>query len=547
MTHAATQQVDAFEEAIAKFDSQPPASVTGTNDKTQKMLDERTKDIESLPADNDDSILPEVLTLDDLAPLPDDFEETVSERWRDNLSRSSRTREAQSTVHNMSKIFINDRRIAGLIAHNEFTNSEMLIGDFDCNIEDFSVIKASRKSPVEFDDTFLSVIYAWLSTPEELGGYGISPDKASLMSGLKVAADKNKFNPVMEMLEATTWDGRSRLENFFCHYFNAEDNGYNREIAVNWFAAGVARINKPGCKFDHTIVVEGHGGMRKSTIVEIIARGYYGTLGSQDIAEKNGFVEQVQGCHVIELEEMEISNARDTKKLKSKLSKKFDKTRLAFGVAPRVYFRQFITMGTADENNYLIDPKNNRRFWPMVSRMKEGQEVDTPHMIENIDQVWAEAVHIYKERRLEQPKGDLNLSLSKESREHAETLYSGRRTQDAADNLKYLIDEYIASTIKIGAGDSKLTKTFELDGITLSVDSSFVMKSLWIAVTGADGLDYNTAKIKEMDDAASRCGYLEKTSSQSRRLGIKGQIHILHTDRKAFLKIAQEWIKERGI
>ena len=54
--------------------------------------------------------------------------------------------------------------------------------------------------------------------------------------------------------------------------------------------------------------------------------------------------------------------------------------------------RQCVFAGTTNSSEYLTDPSGNRRYWPM----KLLDRVDVTALTRDRDQLWAEAVHLFK-------------------------------------------------------------------------------------------------------------------------------------------------------
>jgi predicted P-loop ATPase len=72
--------------------------------------------------------------------------------------------------------------------------------------------------------------------------------------------------------------------------------------------------------------------------------------------------------------------------LKAMLSRQSDIARLAYGHLPTDRPRQFIIIGTTNNDIYLKDITGNRRFWPVAAPM-----VDILGLKRDRDQIWAEA------------------------------------------------------------------------------------------------------------------------------------------------------------
>ena len=82
----------------------------------------------------------------------------------------------------------------------------------------------------------------------------------------------NKFDPVLDYLNALQWDGTPRLDRWLITYAGAEDTPLNREFSRIALIAAVRRVRRPGIKFDPIIVLEGPMGTNKSKTIEIAGR-----------------------------------------------------------------------------------------------------------------------------------------------------------------------------------------------------------------------------------------------------------------------------------
>jgi predicted P-loop ATPase len=106
-------------------------------------------------------------------------------------------------------------------------------------------------------------------------------------------------------------------------------------------------------------------------------------------------MEQVEGCLIIEIQELAGMRHSDTNSVKALLSKTHDKARKAYGRFTTNLPRQFVLFATTnpgDKPAYLKDKTGNRRFWPIAT----GDEIDLASLKRDRDQLWAEAVHRHK-------------------------------------------------------------------------------------------------------------------------------------------------------
>ena len=94
------------------------------------------------------------------------------------------------------------------------------------------------------------------------------------------------------------------------------------------------------------------------------------------------------GKWLVELPELDGMGKRDASTVKSMASRQIDKARLSYGRATSERPRQFVLVGTVNENHYLRDSTGNRRFWPI----KVG-DCDVDAIARDRDQLWAEAAY----------------------------------------------------------------------------------------------------------------------------------------------------------
>lgn len=202
------------------------------------------------------------------------------------------------------------------------------------------------------------------------------------------------FHPVREYLEKVqpTWDGKARLENWVVTYLNCEDTPFNRKVGELFFTSAVRRIRSPGCKFDEMVIFEGPQGGLKSTMVETIAGGeeYYSENLDMD-ADPKIIIEKTVGIWIVECSEMNKFSKASVEHVKGMLSRKVDRSRMAFGRNTKVKPREFIICGTCNfipggKPEYLVDLTGNRRFWPLLVG-----EIDLEKIKADRDQLFAEA------------------------------------------------------------------------------------------------------------------------------------------------------------
>jgi predicted P-loop ATPase len=211
-------------------------------------------------------------------------------------------------------------------------------------------------------------------------------------------ADDRRFHPVRDYLDGLPeWDGTGRIERLLVRCLEAEDTPYVRAVTRKTLAAAVARIYRPGTKFDSVLVLDGVQGIGKSTLFkELAGDEYYSeTLSLTDMDDKSG-AEKLQGFWVVEIGELAGMKKADIEKVKAFLSTSDDKYRPSYGRTVESHPRGCIIIGSVNgERGYLRDVTGNRRFWVVKVRQEE-QVKRWDFSPGERDQIWAEAKAVWQ-------------------------------------------------------------------------------------------------------------------------------------------------------
>jgi len=230
-----------------------------------------------------------------------------------------------------------------------------------------------------------------------LGFISIPRDKMeSLMYGL---AMKFPRNPLADHLNSLVWDGVSRFPTLVAKLGVPDAlHDYATGVLRNLVVAASARALKPGTKFDHCVILEGHQGFGKSTFWELLATlddvCYYAvasiTANSHVIGTRD-FLTAGSKAIFYDLDELGVLSKSDVNAVKTMLSTTMDTYRPAYGRSDVEVQRAFLCVGSTNSDSYLIDPTGNRRFWPI--KVGEGtRHFDKTWLVINREQLWAEAM-----------------------------------------------------------------------------------------------------------------------------------------------------------
>ena len=205
---------------------------------------------------------------------------------------------------------------------------------------------------------------------------------------------ENAFHPVIDWLEGLKWDGQPRVRRILIDYLGADDNAYTEEITVKFFKAAIARVYKPGAKFDYCLTISGPQGIGKSTVLRMMGQKWF-TDAVVSIKGKEA-MDQLQGNWIIELSEMQAATRAENEEMKAFISRQNDKYRPPYGRRVEDHLRQCVFAATTNDRVFLKDRTGGRRFWIV---MCEGNGVKPlkDFSLKEAEQCWAELMEIWKE------------------------------------------------------------------------------------------------------------------------------------------------------
>lgn len=273
-----------------------------------------------------------------------------------------------------------------LILENDAILKDRLVYDSFCNrgyvIKPFPWQKETDKRPLIDND--ISNIRHHIEKV-----YGVTHN-GKLEDAIEVIFKRYSYHPVRKYLNSVKWDGNFRLDTLLIDYYGAEDTEYVREVTRKAIVAAVARIFEPGCKFDYMLVLKGDQGLKKSWLFNILAGDWFSD--SLTVMHGKEAYEHIQGFWILEVAELSAFKRSEIEHVKNFITKRSDSYRPAYGKHTVTHKRQCILVGSVNPDDFLQDQSGNRRFWIV----EVNKRADQNQIAEIRDQVWAEAVTMYK-------------------------------------------------------------------------------------------------------------------------------------------------------
>ncbi len=311
------------------------------------------------------------IALDEFGAVPDE-EPPADPDWLQKLElEKGRFKE---TINNVVLILENDPFLAGRIGLNAFSQRPVTLRPLPWS-------KTPGSPWADADDAALR---HYIERTYKIG----SPGK--IADALAVVLERHQFHPVRDYLDGLTWDGEARLDTVFIDYQGAEDCPYTRAVTRKCLVAAVARVRRPGVKFDYMPVLVGPQGTGKSQLIDRLGMGWYSDSLST-VSGKDAY-EALQGYWLIEMGELTATRKAEVEAVKHFISKREDVFRVAYGRRTSAFPRQCIFIGTTNDQDFLRDKTGNRRFWPVDVDLTRARLDLWRHLTpEIVGQIWAEA------------------------------------------------------------------------------------------------------------------------------------------------------------
>jgi len=233
--------------------------------------------------------------------------------------------------------------------------------------------------------------------------YRMQFNRSIVQTATENYCEMNSFDSLKTYLENLQWDGVQRADELFIKYLKANDTNIHRVYARKWLISCVARALSWGCKVDTMVILKGLQGLRKSGFFKALA-GTCSRTGNSYFADEPTETSGTDGLSKLRLawihEWAELSgmSKKESGEVKQFLSKTTDRYRRKYDRKEMIKERHCVLVGTVNNDQIFQDDTGSRRFWAVECNGEEHKEAyDEKDLVAIRDQIWAEAVHYYKQ------------------------------------------------------------------------------------------------------------------------------------------------------
>lgn len=220
--------------------------------------------------------------------------------------------------------------------------------------------------------------------------YNVDCSKNRLTDVMTKWCLRNKFNPIREYLlnNSEKVTPLHDISNLATRYFD-NDDPLDNALLMKWLLATAARGLFPGTKFDGVLILTGIKDAGKTSFFQQISKSWY----TADVTSISGDKDAnllASSKWIVVLDEIEkIIRKASRQDIKSWVTKTRDDFRVPYDRTPQSFPRMFTIAGTCNDDDFLVEAEDNRRFWIIEIDKKIRFDVFIPE----IDAMWSACVN----------------------------------------------------------------------------------------------------------------------------------------------------------
>lgn len=276
-----------------------------------------------------------------------------------------------------------DDQLSIYLKHNEFSQEHEIVQDIKIG----NTLFKKGELPSNFD----SVVKVYFESI-----LGVAYTNQALTDGMETFFSERSYNPVMDYMEraANNWDGRERIKQMLQVYLGAEDSPLVSKIAQMWLVGAVAKVYEPYAKFDYVLDLVGGQGVGKTSLLQKLGGDWY-TDAVTDFANKDNYDIMLKSL-IVNDDEMVASNRMSFAETKAFISKTSLRFRKPYMKRTEEFAKNFVLARTTNQKEYLKDKTGERRFLSVMADASKQKKHPMEIEPETIEQIWGEAVTLYK-------------------------------------------------------------------------------------------------------------------------------------------------------
>ena len=228
---------------------------------------------------------------------------------------------------------------------------------------------------------------------------GWKSPKIAASDALIVAAQKNSYHPVAEFLNEIEFDDSIQpidLNSVATCYLETKQPLYDSMLKAVLIAS-VARVLKPGIKFDNCLVLKGSQEIGKSSFWKAISSDEWFCDTWQD--RDQDLYMAIQTCWFYELAELDsMTSKKDQGAIKAMLSSSVDTFKRPYARGIGRHPRPSVMVASCNRHDFLNDPTGSRRFWviDLPQQPEQDQRIDIDRVLRDRKRILKAAILAYR-------------------------------------------------------------------------------------------------------------------------------------------------------
>lgn len=183
---------------------------------------------------------------------------------------------------------------------------------------------------------------------------------------LDIIASRNRYNPVIELLNSYDYDGRDYLSELYSILHIADNDELSRTLIKKWLWQSISLLHNDETEpfgADGVLVITGRQGIGKTSLFRKLALKpqFFKEGVCVDFRDKDTYIRALS-CWIAEMGEIESTFRSDIERLKAFITNTVDEYRRPYGRDNIRALRRTSLCGTCNSDEFLLDRTGNRRF-----------------------------------------------------------------------------------------------------------------------------------------------------------------------------------------